>query len=130
MRNKHWRIIVLALVLGFLSLALIGCSSGQSAASGGSVIKRSYKGTNDPCQRTILDLKAKSGVDLRAQGQRVVDGFERYQAIADVTLYPNTSRLEVTWCNSMQTENGLIRAVTQTNLVTVERVTTSPNTAR
>lgn len=119
--------LVVVVCLMLVAVMLTGCSA-QPEGGPQSVISRSY-GASDPCQFTTIELKAKSDVDLAAQGQKLVDGFEGFEAIGDVNLYPRQSRVEVTWCNSMQTEQGVVRAVAQTNLATVTQVTTVPNSS-
>lgn len=116
--------LVPVMILLLAAVLLSGCTAEKAVGSNGA-ITRSY-GASDPCQFTTIDLEPKPGVDLEARGQKLVDGFEGFQAIGDVNFYPRQSRLEVTWCNTMQTEQGVVRAVAQTNLATIGEVKTVP----
>lgn len=106
-------------------LALAGCSSTDSAARADGVVARDF-GAQDPCQRTILKVRAKDGVDLEQSGPKLVNAYEGYQAIGEVTLDPKAGVLDVTWCNAMQSEEGVVRAVNLSGLVAIEEFNTAP----
>lgn len=124
MKTRLNRALYLAVAL-LVAVVLSGCSATSSGPEPD--FSRDF-GATDPCQFTTLELAPRPGVDLSAAGQRLVDGFEGYQDIGEVRFFAGTSTLEVTWCNAMQTEQGVLRAVSLTNLVTVDSVTTQPNT--
>lgn len=121
--------MVLLPVLLLASVVLLSGCSPKAQAGPTASFSRSY-GATDPCQFTTLQLKPKQGVDLSVAGQKLVDGFEGFTAIGDVNLYAGDSKLDVTWCTEMQTEQGIVRAVGLSNLVTIESVSTQPNTRK
>lgn len=117
-------VAVLALMI-FSAVVLAGCSTQPAPQSATGVVSRDF-GAQDPCQRTVFKLQPKPGVDLAQSGSRLLGAYEGYEAIGVVALNTLDGTLDVTWCNAMQSEQGVVRAVNLSGLVAIQEFATTP----
>lgn len=126
MPNGRRLLVVAALSMLTLMLVLAaGCSSEKSASGAPGTITRSF-GTTGPCQSTTIPLQPKQGVDLAQQGEKLVDSFTGAPGIGDVVLDPAKQTISVTWCIDQTSEQGVVRALALSNLVTLGQPVTTP----
>lgn len=118
---------IAAVLLVVAAVAGLYLASERAAAPSKSqgVIARSF-GTPDACQSTAIALEPKQGVDLVEKGQKIVDAYEGVPGIGDVELDPATRSMNITWCINQNSEQGVLRILSLTGLVTIGSAQTQP----
>jgi hypothetical protein len=109
---------VLAVVGVFVAGALIAGNAGTSAKVVNGTIKKSF-GATSPCTSASIPVMANEGVDLGSQGEKLVDAFVGQQGVGDVTLDIARSTVDITFCESSQSEAAVGQILSGTGLVTV-----------
>jgi len=120
------------LIIGPLILLVVvavSASGGGGSVKNGQITK--FFGSTSPCSSTSLALTPNPNVDLGSQGKDIVDAFAGHDGIGDVTLTLDTSTLDVTYCESSQTEESVRQIVAGTGLVSLAAapVASAPTTA-
>lgn len=110
------RAFSIALVTAVVAAALVlsGCAS---RVKDGKIVENF--GQPDPCQLSTAQLAPNQGVDFTRDGGKIVDAFEDVKGIGKVSLDVRTGMIDVTWCNSMQDQQGVVAAMGASGLVTV-----------
>lgn len=108
---------LIVVVVGLLVVAgVIAGGQGVSAKVAGGTIKKSF-GAASPCTSASIPLMANQGVDLGAQGEKLLDSFIGQEGIGDVVLDLDRSVVDITFCESLQTDESIRQILTGTGLV-------------
>lgn len=109
---------VLIVVGVFVAGALIAGNAGTSAKVANGTIKKSF-GAASPCTSASIPVMANQGVDLASQGEKLVDAFTGQEGVGDVTLDIARSTVDITFCESSQSEASVGQILSGTGLVSV-----------
>lgn len=110
--------VILAVIGALVVGVLIAGSKGTTAKVVDGKITKSFGGAS-PCTSALVPVMANQGVDLAAQGDKLVDAFTGLEGVGDVTLDLASSTVEVKFCESQQTEDSVRQALAGTGLVTL-----------
>lgn len=107
---------VLVVVGVFVAAFLVAGNMGTSAKAIDGTIKKSF-GAASPCASASIPVTPKQGVDLESQGVQLIDAFTGHEGIGDVTLDLKAMRIDMTFCESEQTEASIRQILSGTGLV-------------
>ena len=124
---------LIVVVVGLLVVAgVIAGGQGVSAKVAGGTIKKSF-GAASPCASASIPVMANQGVDLGSQGEALLDSFVGQTGVGDVVLDLDRSVIDITFCESSQSEESIRKILTGTGLVSTGAapapVVSAPSTA-
>ena len=106
-------------VVGILiGVVVMAGAKGTSANVVNGKITKSF-GAANPCTSASIPVTANPGVNLASQGEKLIDSFVGQTGVGDVTLDLATSTLDITFCESSQSEDSVRKTLTGTGLVSV-----------
>lgn len=108
--------VVMAVVGVLVAGGVIAGADGVSAKVVGGTIKKSF-GAASPCTSASIPVMANQGVDLSSQGEALVDSFIGQEGVGDVVLDIDRSVVDITFCESSQSEDSIRKTLTGTGLV-------------
>ena len=114
----------LAVIGVLVAGVLIAGNAGTTAKVANGTIKKSF-GAASPCTSASIPVMANQGVDLASQGEKLVDAFTGQEGVGDVTLDIARSTVDITFCESSQTEASVGKILSGTGLVSVGPSTTA-----
>ena len=117
-------VFILAVVGLLIGVVVMAGAKGTSANVVNGKITKSF-GAASPCTSASIPVTANPGVDLASQGEKLVDSFVGQTGVGDVTLDLASSTLDITFCESSQTEDSIRQTLTGTGLVSVGAATAS-----
>jgi len=116
--------VIVVLVLG----TVIAANAGTSAKVVNGTIKKSF-GATSPCTSASIPVMANEGVDLASKGEKLVDAFIGQEGVGDVTLDIARSTVDITFCESSQSEASIGQLLAGTGLVSVGPSTAAADSA-
>lgn len=117
-RRIHPLLPVIALVGVFvLAFSIAGAKSTSTKVVDGR-ISRDF-GSTSPCQSTSIPFSPVPGVDLAAEGGKILEGFEGMEGVGVVTIDLNQSKVDLAWCESSQTEESMRQVINSSGLITL-----------
>lgn len=114
------RVIVPAVIItGLLVVSAFAVANqGTQAKVVDKKITKSF-GAPNPCDNTSIPVMAKSGVDLESRGEELLEAFSGKEGITDVTLDLEKLTVDVSFCESLQSDETLRQVLLGTGLVDV-----------
>lgn len=122
--------VVVAVIGLLVAGAVLAGADGVSAKVAGGTIKKSF-GAASPCTSASIPVMANQGIDLSSQGEALVDSFIGQEGVGDVTLDIDRAVVDITFCESSQSEDSIRQILTGSGLVTTGAapVASAPTTA-
>lgn len=109
-------------ICGVAGILVIGVAFAVNASTApravGATITKSF-GAANPCAAASIPVTANEGVDLATQGEQIIDAFTGMEGVGDVTLDVARSVVEITFCESSQSEASVRQTIASTGLVSV-----------
>ncbi|MHB8923811.1 MAG: cupredoxin domain-containing protein [Coriobacteriia bacterium] len=123
-------VVILGVVVVLMFGTVIAISGGTSPKVTGTVITKSFGAVN-PCDATSIPVMANQGVDLADQGEALVDSFAGQEGIGDVKLDVARGVIDVSFCESSQSEQTVRQTLEGSGLVSLGAapVASAPSTA-
>jgi hypothetical protein len=78
-----------------------------------------FFGSTSECSSASVPIVANPGVDLAAQGGRILDAFKGQDGVGNVTLDVVRSTVDVGFCESSQSEDSVRRLLADTGLISL-----------
>lgn len=109
----------LAVIVSLVGVAfMVGAAASKPAVSDG-LVSKDY-GSTSPCASMATTLMPNSGVDLAADGGKILDAaFKGQNGIGVASLNTATGALDLTYCSSSQTQDSVRQLLTASGLVTI-----------
>lgn len=115
-------LLLLVIAAVFVAGFFLAVKQSTSSAVVNGSISRNF-GTPSACQSATFAYTANDGVDLSKQGAQIMKAFEGMDGVGVITLDLEKSTLDMSWCDSSQSEQSMRDTVTSTGLIVLGEAT-------